>query len=384
MKYIFLSVVIVVVAQLAHGGAIGSVYNGEQFKIQGQLLVQDADKPNSFYFLPRKYKLKTKSRINVKSDKIEKTYGLHHQVVSEAGHQYSVYTMKLTLDRPGQLRSLDAELELRRLKGNDAKILGLTPVCGLRLDLPTGGVLVSNTNSNPVNPDAIQIKYSLSSTEAGRCTSILDTSDVVLEYRVPMAREPEVANKLVSSVGLVLPSVELVLPYKYKDRVVVSVDAEMAYEQTKTAGSLTGDAKSVMLEARASVDAMFGRASATGKTIIDCQNPDRTICDRFVEQAKDHLVKMLFVFTPIAEAQAPQVLVGDKEKIFEAGKTKVGLAFDAQTAKRQQNFVIDFSNAVYSSISAQAQVEINKIPFEIFDPAVQALVKSKANSIEDF
>lgn len=358
----------------ANASALASVYNGEQFRLKGQLLVQDAEHPDDYYLIPKIYRLKNKIFVNEQTGERSNRANVNNKVITVNGRQYSSYTMRFRLDEPSEVELLEAKMLLQMKAGRAANIRGVAPICGIRLaslgfDQGTGNE--ADTQKAISNPNVTTITYSISSTEAGKCTSLLDTTDFTVEYRVPIELEPKTAQDLTSDIGLVLPPVELLLPYKYKDSVTVEVDAESAIKQVKAAADLQGSFKFVTAQISASISNLVNKLTVSGGLKVDCQNPDRTVCDHFLEQAKDILSKTLFIYTPLAEkGDTNPLVVSDKDK-SSSSMFKVSLAYDEQEAKRIGKFRVDFSNMVYSTVSGQAQLRAAKASPSALDPIVR-------------
>lgn len=359
---------------LARASALASLYNGTQFHLEGQLLVQDSENPNDFYLIPQVYEVKRESVFNPTTQSFSERVAVNHRVFSKDGHQYSSYSIRMILEMPDQLEIQRALSALRQKVGQSARIIGAAPVCGLRLDLPARLPSMEGSSEPPYN--ATWIQYSIASSEAGKCNSMMDTTEFSLEYRVPLDLEPALAQNITTDVGLLLPPIELVLPYKYKDKVRVEVDAESAIQQLKAGADIKGSFKFVTGEVQANIERLVNTLQVTGQMAVDCQNPDPTICNYFLDQAKDVLAKTLYIYTPLAVGgDTNPMVLGDKEKNVDASLFKVGLAFDEQSAKRIGKFRVDFSNTVYSSIYSQVQIHVQNIPSENLDPIVRQMLQ---------
>jgi hypothetical protein len=360
----------------AWAGAVASIYNGEQYHLNGAVLVQDADHPDDFFILPTRYHLKTKSHVDDQG-RLVTAQSARNTVVRINGHDYSSYAMTFELDEPGKLEMLRATQALRQQVGRPARIKGLVPICGLRLAVP-GFKESGPSGDNRLNPDSPLLRYSISSTEADKCASIIDTSEFNMEYRVPIGLEPEAAKEITSDVGMTLPPIEIVLPYKYKDHVTVKIEAQSTINQLRAGGDFAGSFKMVTLQVKASIETLFNRLAVTGGLDVDCQNPDRKICDGFVEQAKDILAKTLFLYTANADKGDTNPLVlADNDKAVSTGGFKATLGIDSQSATREGYFRVDFSSTAYSSITSQAQVTAKNISRRYLDPQILKLLNER-------
>jgi hypothetical protein len=373
----FLSASIIALATpaMARADALASIYNGEQFQLNGQLLVQDADHPDDFYVLPQTFHIQQQSTYDPTTDTLKKKMSINHQVIAANGNQYSDYTMKMVLDEPTQMQLMQASMQLRRTASPNARIKGMAPICGMRLTLPGLETSTEAPIAGKFDPNTTFIQYSISSTDAEKCNAILTTTEFTLEYRVPLVLEPTVAKNLTSDVGLVLQPIDLILPYKYKDKVSVAIDARSAIDQLKASVGLQGSFKFVTAGVQASMEKMMNALKISGQLQVDCQNPDKTMCDRFVDQAVQILTKTFFTYLPMATSgDTNPLVIADKDKAVNASLFKIQLAFDEQSAERIGQFKVDFSNTVYDSVHGQARIEASRVPLEALDPIVRKLL----------
>lgn len=380
MKTAILSLVVLlglVGAGRANANALASIYNGDQFQLNDQLLVQDADHPDDFYILPRTFHIKRQSTYNADTGEVKNIVSVNNRVLTSGQNQYSDYSIRVVLDEPGRLELLQAAMNLRRVANPNARIKGVAPICGMHVLIP--GISNSTEAPNPASfdPNTTFIQYSLGSTDGDKCNSVLATSEFTFEYRVPISLEPATARNLTSDVGLVLQPIDMILPYKYKDKVKIVVDARSAVEQMKAAASLQGSFKFVTAGVQASMEKMMNSLQVTGQLHVDCQNPDTTACDRFVNQAQDILTKVLVNYLPMSGAgDTNPLVVADKNRAVNATMFQVQLNYDQQSAERIGQFTVDFSNTVYSSVHAQAQIDASHVPVEVLAPAVRKLLES--------
>ena len=358
----------------ANAGALASIYNGEQFQLEDQLLVQDADHPESYYYLPRTYKLKSRTALDMDGNPKRET-SLKHRVVTKGDKQYSVYTMTLELDHPTSLQLRIAEMQIRRKTGQRAVIKGPAPVCGIRVRGPGFDSTAAASPVDKVDPDATLIQYSVNSTEAGKCASVLATTEFNLVYRVPISQEPQTAETITSSVGLFIPAVEILLPYKYREKVVVTLDAVSTYEQLKAAADLQGTFKAVTAGVSAAMSDLKNKLMMSGGIAVDSENPDPAIRDRFLTMALEILSKTYLNYLPMGLAgNTDSLVLADKEKAASASLFKVQLGFDRQSAERIGKFRIDFSNAVYGGVTSQVQIKAARASKDSLDPQVRSLL----------
>ncbi len=368
MKTFLFSLALLLSTQAARANSLASIYNGEQYKLDGYTLVQDANSPDNFYVLPHRYQIKSETFYNRETDKYESKYGVtHHIDTDSAGARFSIYTISMTLDEPGRTEKSKASLALHRDHSSSAKIVGLAPVCGMRLDVPGA---VSNT---PLSPSVTLATYSIKSS-SGQCDSILDTTDFSLNLRVPMEQEPGFAKMITSEVGIVLPPLELLLPYKYKDKVTLSINASNAYERMKTSAGLTGTWKVIQANVQVNTESALNQLAITGGIVMDCQNQDKTACDLFLKQAQDILNQIFLKYIPLAtnpEANTTPIAVQAGDKGASSAMFRVDLSMDKAEAQSLGTFNIDFTNSVYSSIHTQVQLDISNVPPEVLDPAVR-------------
>lgn len=370
------SVLAITLSSQAPAAALASLYNGEQFRLKNQLLLQDSDRPDEFYYLPQKYRVKRRGKLNEETQKVEYRTDLNHRVVRKGEREYSVYSMLVELEQPSPFDVLMAQTELSTKLGRQVVIKGLVPICGISLGEVGSASAGIAKPVEAISPDATLVQYSLNSSEAGKCNSPLASTEFRILYRVPLKEEPVYAENATSSVGLVLAPVELTLPYKYKDQVVIQIDARSAYEQLKAAADVKGTYKFVSGEMKAAVSKLFNMLQITGGIDVNCQNPDKAICDRFLVQAQEILAKTFFTYLPFAaNGDTNPLTFADKDKAVDTSLVKVQMAMDQQSAERIGKFKIDFTNTVYSSITAQVQVTAARLPVENLAPEVRALLK---------
>lgn len=365
---------LLVLSQVAEGKALASIYNGEQYNLGGILLAQGSDQPNDFYVMPTMYYLESGRYYDSKLKKYVDFAGFTHTVTKDekSGIEYSVYGFRFRLATPSDLELLVANQKLRMNKTTrQAEIKGPAPVCGVDLKV-LGFESGQKISAVPIDPNATLIQYSIESSD-GKCNSIMDVNEMSILYRVPLSQEPGVAKSLMSEEGLFLPNVELILPYKYKDTVKLTLDAESTIEQIKVLAGFTGTFKQVTAEVGATMQNLVNRLKVSSGITVDCQNPDKTVCNKFIDQAQDMMAKLLLVYTPEAsKGDTNPLVVADKEK--QASAFRVNLAYDSQSAKRIGKFVFDFSNMVYDSVRSQARFVANGVEVSAFHPKVQAKI----------
>jgi hypothetical protein len=356
----------------SRAGALASIWNGEQFGIDGETLVQDADRPDEFYILPRKYKIQKKSKYNERTDSFDTVPQVVHQISDIGGVKYSIYNITLVLDEPGQMELMELDSKLQRHRPS-ARIRGLANVCGMSLGLPAVAPL-----PGPVDQNALHITYSINSTTENSCSSILPQTAFNLQIKVPLSREPEVANAMSSSVGMVLPPIELLFPYKYSDSVIVTFNAKKTIDQMATGLDLKGTWKVVSAGVSARTQDIVNRLKITGAIKMDCQNPDKRICDSFLEKAKEILSSSLVRYvpqTPVTnEGGVAQVVMGDNNKDVPTSLFKVEMAMDSRSFSDSEELKIDFSDVNYSTVKTQVQLDVSKVPKKSFKPEVRKLL----------
>lgn len=372
MKHLFLAAAIAMSGS-AWANSVGSLYNGKQFDLDGRDLVQDADRPNEFYVVPARFKIvPTTISLGENGEETEQR-GVNHRVMTINGQQYSVYTIRVRLDKPNEQQILLANNKLYQKFGAGAQVVGMAPVCGINLGAPLTEV---SAGASSARPDAVVIRYNLQSTEAGKCESALFPRELTLTIYAPMSMEPQIAQDITSKVGLVIPAIELVLRYKYQDKVSVTIDAKNTYDQLKASAGIEGGYKFVSGSLSGNMTKMFNKLKVTGRIHRDCQNPDPAICDGFVEKAQELLKEIVFKYTPLAtpNPDTKNLIVGDKEKVS-ANMVRVDMAMDKQEFENHGEFVFDFTSNTYSSIRTQAIVDLKKVNPEHLAKEVQDLLK---------
>lgn len=357
-----LLVTLLLFSSLARANSLASIYNGSQYQLDGQLLVQDADNSNNYYYVPQAFRLKQSSQWDAKKQAYVPDYGIHREVITKAGRQYASYTMRFELDEPSESDVLTATMNLAVKTSPLVQILGMAQICGLSLAVPG----FATAPPAPPDPDATVIRYSINSTDAGKCNSLVSLNEFSMSLTVPLERDHEYLNNFISPNGPVLPPVEMILPYKYKDRVIVSVDAHAALDQAKAAVGVGFTYEAVTAAVNASMENLWRSLTASGQVYVDCQNDDHTICDRFVQQAQDLLAKSIFLITPdMSKGDTNPLVVGDNNKASSANLFKIQLGYDEQHLSDNQKLTVDFTNVVYSSVRAQAQVIASGVPADV-------------------
>lgn len=373
MKAFIFSIATVLISLSAHAGALASLWNGEQFRLSGQILVQDADKPLDFYFLPTRYKVKATSVYNESTGESERKTWVTHQVVTDGTLKYSVYNIRMKLDEPGRFETLRAESELRQKVGLEARIKGLVPICGLSLG--SSLVAAGEIGAQP-NPSATVITYSIHSSEAEQCKSIVDVPEFNLQIRVPLSREPEFARAMTSDVGLVLPSIDVILPYKYNNKVTMLFNSKTTYEMMSQNVGLKGTYKMVTGEVESNIRKMFQSLEITSQMKVDWQGTDVALRDRFITQAIEFLsqayIKYNAVTGPVGDKE---VVVGDKDKSVSSSLFSVSLAMSEQAATQKADITIDFSSATYSTVKSQTQLDVSRVSKSVLSPEVQQMLE---------
>lgn len=373
MKKLILS--LLMFAPLAQATSLASIYNGDHFNMNGVRLAQGADNPNEFYVLPTYFYLDSGRFYDRKLKKYVDNPGFNHQVQTDAqGNKYSVYTFSLRLAEPSDYELVFASQKLWLNKDTrTAEVKGLAPICAVDVKVP-GFESGEKIGGSASNPQATFIQYSVQSSSV--CGLPLDLTEMKVVYKVPFSLEPGVAKRLKSEEGLEVPNLELLHPYKYKDTVSLEIDAEIAVETLKSLVGFQGQYKEVQGAVQSAVKRMSTAIKSSQKIDRDCQNPDRTTCDRFEERAADLVAKTFLIFTPVPnQADSNQLVIADNDK--QAGTFKINLAYDRDIAKKVGKVSFDLSDTVYSQVRSQARVLIAapNTKREYFHPEVQALLE---------
>jgi hypothetical protein len=120
------------------------------------------------------------------------------------------------------------------------------------------------------------------------------------------------------------------------------------------------------------MEKMMNTLTMFGKVDVDCQNPDKTICDRFLQQAQELLAKSFLNYLPTsANGDTNPLVLADKDKAVNTSIVKVAAGIDMAQAERIGKFTLDFNNTVYSSVHTQVQVQANKLDRSVLDPAIE-------------
>ncbi len=357
----------------AKASALASLWNGEHINLSGQILVQDAEQPLDFYVLPSKYILKRESKMDPQTGQLVNTVWFQNRVVDQGGVKYSVYTFKLELDSPGRMELLRAENKLRSITKTKARIKGLAPICGVAL----GSNFASFATPTPqVDPEATLISYSIKSTEADQCKSVLGTSDFAIEIKVPMSREPEVASQLISMTGLVLPALELVHPYKIKNSIVMTFNPVVLFEQMQTNVGLTGTWKFITASVQSNSTKMMKSLELTGGLTVNWEGADQAIRDIFINKAIEFLSQSYLKYSQTSQKDlnSKPETVADKNQSVSTSLFRVDMAMTKEAATIKEKISLDFSSVTYGTVKSQAQIEISNITSDQLDPEVRKLL----------
>lgn len=357
------SALIWLVPNQAGATAVASLYNGEQYEIDGVMLVQAADQPDTFFIMPKEYHLVRTSKWD--SDLEERVYSppVHHQTESVDGQTYGIYTMTFDLDVPGAQQRLVLGMKLRRFHPN-AQIAGLVPICGVKLDLLGINLAMVKETSQRKETKATTIRYSLNSTEGDKCKAQISPTRFSVTYRVPIENDQSVRAELESESGLVLPPVELVIRNKYTDKITLKINKRRTIEQLKGLADLKGSLKMIKASVNAGIEDLIRRSEVAGDLHINCENINGPACQAFLEYVKSQMIKDLLVIKPEKpEGNIDRLVVGDSGKDVDASIFSVGLAFDSASVKDEEVFTFGFRGEVYDAIGTQVQLRANRVRF---------------------
>lgn len=373
MKHLILWLTLV--PQLSFANSLASIYNGEQYDLGKIFLAQDANKPEDFYVMPSSFSLAPPQYYwDEKIQDYASKSTVSHEIVEVAGKKYSSYTLRFKLDQPSRQDVRRATNRLWNLRAN-ARIKGLVPICGVKLgyfgfEFAQGE---KPTPENSVNPGGEYIRYSLRSNDSDRCTSLVSLKELSVVYRVPLELEPEAAKALTSDTGLVLPPVEVIMPYKYTDKVSIKIDTQSVIDQLKATGGFKGTIKKVALDVQGSVERMWNNLTTTGVIKIDCQS-DQAVCERYYEIARDVIAKTFYIYTPLATAgdTTPLTLSDNNKSTPSLFDVKVNT--DLARADRKSEFSLDMDNPVYSSMRTQVQFKAFGVSPDVLAKEVRDLL----------
>ena len=372
MKKIII-LLLLLAAKNASASALASIYDGEEFKLDGEVLVQDYQTPTDFYILPQRYTVIQQSVYNPKTRRYTKIANANNIVTTENGKKYSIYTLRLRLVEPSQNDLLNATFLLRQ-KHPGAQIKGLAPICGMTIAMPG-----QDLPSRAANPDVPLITYSIKSTSSQKCGTIVANSEFTMSIHVPLESEPMYANALTSNGGLILPPIDVAMPYKYEDKVKITVDAKSFYKQVKAGAGIEGSWKVVSVGVKANVEKALQTLNIGGLVKMDCQNPDKTICGKFYDQAVKILSDSVMKYMPIAATNPNQdpLITTENNKSPGTNMFRVDMAYDEATAEKMVNLVVDFKDTEYDTLTSQVQLDISNLPQTILSDEVKAILNHK-------
>ena len=347
--------------------ALGSIWNGEQLGIDGYLIVQDADNKNEFFYLPKQYRLKSKS-IQTQDENGNYTWEnrqtLSHELTTlPSGEKYSVYNMKVVLSKMSKRNENRATMALRRKFGLNAKLKGQAPICGIESSIP------NMSHHDPIN-ETIGITYSLSS--VAQCNQISIPNEFSIRVMVPMYHEPAFAKSLINGAGEIFPTIRTLHPYKYTDKVSLTFNAIDMYEHFGGSAGVKGTYKNVTAQVKGQLQRMIEKFNAMGSVRFDVQNQDPKVREYYHGVFINMLSKIFFKYLPQADATplpgAPQISYGQNKSLI-----KASLALSRSEAERQGEIKLSLEDVNYGNISSQVPVSIPAISEDIIHAEIKEL-----------
>lgn len=353
----------------AYAKAVSSIYDSQYKSLPGLLIIEDASQLNNLYYQSTVYRLNSASVFNSAKGTYEERPGMTHQMITDAGRRYSLYTLKFKLKQPSLLKLQSIEGEASAENSN-ARIVGPAPVCGVVL-------AEGESNSEKASDQKdIVIKYSLPISKERRCSTPAEVSTLTIQYKVPIEHEPMVAKTLLSDASAIIPPLKLLIPQKFKDHVVVEFDAEAALNELQDMAGLSGEFHGVLAKVEGRIHKMYSRLAIVAGVNRDCQNSDKTVCDRLESAAVEILKSILISFVPKQpEADKPGNAPKSEKTSGEGEKAvTVQLKLDRETARRQGKIRVDLSDQNYGAIDVPVSFDMEGASASLLDPEILKLM----------
>lgn len=287
----------------AYASSAASLFNGDHYEFKGKMLVQDADQPNDFYWIPEKYKLRVKSEIvrdRRGNQSLENTQMISHSIIQNAsGEKFSRYDLTVKMENIGEMRKIMAQSALRRKHNPRARLVGRIPLCGIATGVP------KSIGTSTAGVEAIQVIFGFTEDGLENCSNFNVPKSFPISIIVPERFEPAFAQSLVNGVGAMMPTLKLAHPYKYKDKASLSINVEKMYKFINKSGSLTGTYKMVSAGVKANVRKMIRTLAYTGSVVFDIQNPDPKVRAHLEKTFIDIISKNFFAYTAKPDLTMP-------------------------------------------------------------------------------
>lgn len=363
----------------AIASSAGSLWNGSHVNLKGRMLVQDADNSNSFYWLPTKFKLKQKSDLIPDEDgnlTIQTKQAIVQNFIEDAnGNKYSKYDMKVSLESLGQERLLNATMKLRRVHGYDAKIVGMLPLCGMALGLPT------IMGSSDPTANVTQVKFGFSQDNLDNCTNFNVARTFTISMLVPRKLEPAFGKSLMKGIGPTFPSIKLAHPYKYEDKVSLKIDTRKFHKMVSAGGKIKGTFKYVSAQVEAKVSKAMKQLAFTGHLKLNIQSTDPQVKAHYMKTFTKMLTDYFFSFTSSKDGNpAPgsdplkPVTFSSSNSGSSSALVGVDLAYTKEEIEELGEINISINDINYGAIQSHNTIEIPEIKKENFSEELQSLL----------
>ncbi len=341
MKYIIL---LSLLSSSLFAASAGYIWDGANFDIEGYMLVQDSDREYDFYWLPKKYKIKSDL------DGPKATYS--SSVINNS--EYGLFTFGLKLAKPSRRLLVKAGSKLKNRFGYEAKIVGMLNICGQKLNLPS---IASHSNSL----DKLGTTYYFDMQESTDCSSLGGQKSINLTIQTPISQVEYIKNALGRGLSFPLPSITLFHPAKYKDEVSIEVDAVHAWENLNAQGGVSGSIKKIGINLKGKMNKMIERLSLMGKVEFNIRERDptrrETIRKYYMDIFTDVMTKFFYSYSEVQTPTSDPLAMGEgaDTNIFNAS-----LAVTKEQMEKTKNIKLDLSNFVYSSIKSYATIDLSK------------------------
>jgi len=365
----------------AHASAAGSLFNGDHYELQGKMMVQDADSGNDFYWIPEKFKLRSKSEIvytgsgrRRRGTLVNKQMISHSIVENENGEKFSRYDLTVKLEGLDDSTRLIAQSMLRRKHDTNARLVGRIPLCGIATGVP------KSIGASGANIESIQVVFGFVEDGLETCSNFNVPKSFPISIIVPEKFEPGFAQSLVNGVGAMMPTIKLAMPYKYRDKATLSIDVEKAYKFINKSGSLTGTYKAVSAGVKANVRKMIRTLSYTGSIVFDIQNPDPKVRAHLEKTFIDIITKQFFVYTAKPDLTMP----GDNDSTTpitfanrgggskSAPLVQAKFAFGEDEAREIGKINFSLENVNYGAMESHASIVIPPIDKERIHESIRS------------
>ncbi|OUR92843.1 hypothetical protein A9Q84_20225 [Halobacteriovorax marinus] len=379
MKFL-VSIAILLSTISAQAGAGASLWNGAHVNLKGRMLIQDADNPDTFYWLPTKFKLRTHSDLIPDENGnlvIKNTQAVTQGFIEDAnGNKFSKYDMKVSLENLGQEKLIRATQKLRRIHGYEAKIVGMLPLCGMALGLPT---IIGAADSSA---NITQVKFGFSQDSLDNCTNFNVARTFNISILVPKKLEPAFAKSMMKGIGPAFPSIKLAHPYKYEDNVSLKIDTRKFRSMMSAGGKLTGTFKYVSAQVEAKISKAMKQLAFTGHLKLNIQSTDPQIKAHYMKMFTEMLKNYFYSFTATKDGNTPNEQDPLKPVTFSSSNGGSGssaivgveLAYSKEEVEEIGVIDISINDINYGAIQSHNTIEIPALNKENFSQELQNLL----------